>query len=211
MTKKQSPQTLFDALAEDYVAMRAEVCWDPFPHIEAVFADRDLEGLRVLDAGCGTGEVARWLAKRGASVYGLDISPEMCMSAAEASENIPFLPHDLSAPLPFEANSFDIVIALACLEYLPDVESCVAEFARVLADDGQFLGTFERLGHDCPGGMAQEVVLFDDWMRYRQSPEDIISMIERYFATANYLQTTGFMLEDDEGMTQYIRVLAQKS
>lgn len=211
MSKRQSPETLFDAWAAGYEDMRTEVFWDPFLHIEAVFGSRKLGALRVLDVGCGTGEVARYFAQRGAAVYGLDISSEMCLKAAEMSENIPFLPHDLSEPLPFEVASFDIVIALACLEYLPNVEQTVAEISRVLVDGGQFLGTFERLGHDCPGGMAEAVELFDDWMRYRQSPEELKAMLTRHFKKIDYLHTTGFMLEDGEGMTQYIRVLANKS
>ena len=54
-----TPQTLFDELAEDYESMREELAWDPFVHIRDAFKG-SLKGLKILDAGCGTGECCRW-------------------------------------------------------------------------------------------------------------------------------------------------------
>lgn len=211
----ETPQTLFDELAEGYEEMRKELGWDPFVHIQAAFPSQTLKNKRVLDAGCGTGECTRWLQAQGAEPYGLDISPEMCFTAAENSENIPYLTHDLSEPLPFDDKRFDIVIALGCLEYLEDIEITVAEFARVLDDDGTFLGCFERYGEDCPGGNAPSIEFFDDWMRFRQSDDEIRAMIAKYFKSFEIAHVPGFKLTDDDGnetgeCTQYIRVIAKK-
>lgn len=205
----ESPKNLFDELAEDYETMRDELDWSPFEHVEEAFKSFDLKGARVLDVGCGTGEVTRLLQARGADPFGLDISPEMCITAAERSENIPFLPHDLSEPLPFCEGRFDAIIALGCLEYLADIESVVDEFCRVLTKNGLFLGVFERCGKDCPDGDATEVEFLDDWVRYRQTESDIIDMISSRFVDCKFERVHGFILEDTGEHTQYVRVIGR--
>jgi ubiquinone/menaquinone biosynthesis C-methylase UbiE len=209
-----TPQTLFDELAEDYESMREELAWDPFVHIRDAFKG-SLEGLKILDAGCGTGECCRWFQAQGAKPYGLDISPEMCFHAADRSENIPYLNHDLSDPLPFDDGQFDGVVALGCLEYIEQIEDTVREFSRVLKPGGIFLGCFERFGEDCPNGCDREVIFFDDWMRYRQNEAEIRAMIGRSFEHSELRRVPGFKLTDDDGCetgerTQYIRVIARK-
>lgn len=167
MKSKQSPDTLFDALALGYETMRKELAWNPFTHIEAAFDGVDLRGMEILDAGCGTGECTRWFAEQGACPIGIDISGEMCFHAAERSENIMYLQHDLRDPLPFASSRFDAVVALGCLEYIADIRATVEEFYRTTKPGGMFLGCFERFGDDCPGKNARQVVFFDEWMRYR--------------------------------------------
>lgn len=209
----ETPQSLFDELAEEYETMRQELAWDPFVHIKEAFKNRDLTGKSVLDAGCGTGECTRWFQAQGAEPYGLDISPEMCYYAAERSENIPYLNHDLSEPLPFNDDKFDAVVALGCLEYLENIENTVREFRRVLKKDGLFLGCFERFGNDCPGKNKRNIVFYDEWMRYRQSESEIEQMMKRYFKHVALARVDGFKLTDDDGnetgeCTKYIRVIA---
>ncbi len=206
----ESPDTLFDPLAEDYENMRKELAWDPFPHIQDAFKDISFEGLQILDAGCGTGECTRWFQAQGAQAVGLDISPEMCFQAAERSENIFYLTHDLSEKLPFEDGRFDGIVALGCLEYLEDIESVVAEFARTLKSGGTFLGCFERCGSDCPEGEAKAIEFFDIWMRYRQTEDEIQTLCTQYFQTAELKRVPGFILQETDERTQYIRVIAKK-
>ena len=206
----ETPQSLFDELAEDYENMRADLDWSPFPHIEKAFEHQDLRGLEILDAGCGTGEATRWFANHGAKPYGLDISPEMCWIAAERSENIPYLNHDLSEKLPFNDDRFDAVVALGCLEYLENIEFTIDEFVRVLKRKCIFVGCFELFGDGCPNGFEPSVVFFDNWMRYRQSEEQIRSMILSRFAEADFERVPGFILEETQERTQYLRVIARQ-
>lgn len=209
----ESPESLFDGLAEEYESIREELAWDPFIHIKEAFKDRDLRGMAVLDAGCGTGECTRWFQSQGAEPYGLDISSEMCFLAVERSENIPYLNHDLSELLPFPDERFDAVVSLGCLEYIENIEQTVSEFRRILRPNGLFLGCFERYGDDCPGGCAEQIVFYDDWIRYRQSEEELSKMLSRYFSRFELNRVDGFKLTDDDGnetgeVTQYIRVIA---
>lgn len=79
----------------------------------------DLTGLRVLDAGCGTGAMAVELAQRGATVLAVDISPQLVSIAEDR------LPADLRAQVSFVAGdmtddqlgTFDYVIAMDSLIY----------------------------------------------------------------------------------------------
>ena len=206
----ESPDTLFDQLADDYENMRQELAWDPFPHIHDAFEGIDFHGLQILDAGCGTGECTRWFQARGAQAVGLDISPEMCFQAASKSENIFYLTHDLSEPLPFETGRFDGIVALGCLEYLENIEAVVAEFSRVLKPGGVFLGCFERYGQDCPEGDVKAVTFFDVWMRYRQSEPEIEEICAKYFKSYALKRVNGFILQETDERTQYIRVIATK-
>ena len=209
MKSKQSPDTLFDALALGYETMRKELAWNPFTHIEAAFDGVDLRGMEILDAGCGTGECTRWFAEQGASPIGIDISGEMCFHAAEMSENIMYLQHDLRDPLPFASSRFDAVVALGCLEYIADIRATVEEFYRTTKPGGMFLGCFERFGDDCPGKNARQVVFFDEWMRYRQSRTMIESMFAQRYRHVDIEPVAGFLIEETGETTQYWRVIAK--
>lgn len=84
----------------------------------------DLRGARVLDAGCGTGLMAVELATRGASVYAVDISPQL-IGIAEARMpdglrgKVTFQAGDMTAP---EHGHFDFVMAMDSLIYYRDTD-----------------------------------------------------------------------------------------
>lgn len=104
----------------------------------------DLNSKKWLDAGCGSGLLARWLAGRGADVDGIDGAPEMiriARSAAEGQEyegRLRFQVADVGA-LPFPDSSFDGVLCSSVLEYSDTPESCLAEIARVTKPGGRLL------------------------------------------------------------------------
>jgi 2-polyprenyl-3-methyl-5-hydroxy-6-metoxy-1,4-benzoquinol methylase len=104
----------------------------------------DLERRRWLDAGCGSGTLARHLAARGAHVLGLDASQEMVNNANLASRgaaypNLEFRHVGSIADLPLASRTFDGILCSSVLEYVPDVGACLAEFARVLRSGGYLL------------------------------------------------------------------------
>jgi SAM-dependent methyltransferase len=83
----------------------------------------------ILDLGCGNGELARELARRGArgAYIGLDFSPALLEAAAPQPEGFPatFLRADLSVPdwaVSFAPEFFDLVFAFAVLHHIPGAE-----------------------------------------------------------------------------------------
>lgn len=91
---------------------------------------------RVLDAGCGVGWGSGLMVDAGASeVVGADIDAD---AIADATTRVPaasFLTGDLM-DLPFDADSFDVVVCFEALEHTSDVEKTLDELARVLRPDG---------------------------------------------------------------------------
>ena len=96
-------------------------------------------GLRILDAGCGTGNFSLTLADRGADMVGVDQSTAMLAQArgksGEGPGTVEWVRGDL-AQLPFPAHSFDGVISLVALDFTSSREAVIRELARVLKPGG---------------------------------------------------------------------------
>lgn len=115
----------------------------------AALADLDLAAHdRILDVGCGTGELTRILAEEAhpdATVVGLDADPELLAVAREEATpgeeatkeaetaDRSFFGGDATR-LPFPGDTFDLVVCQALLINLPEPRVAVEEFARVAAD-----------------------------------------------------------------------------
>lgn len=92
-----------------------------------------VDGLTVLDAGCGTGRYLRQLGGRGACTVGVDLSAAMLarargIGARIARANI--------CALPIEAMSVDVIVCGLALGDVPHLELALTEMARVLRPGG---------------------------------------------------------------------------
>jgi len=92
-------------------------------------------GRATLEIGCGEGRVARDLARRGHRVSGIDASPTLIEAAREADPDGDYRVADAGA-LPFDAGTFDLVVAYNSLMDIEDMAGAVREAARVLTDGG---------------------------------------------------------------------------
>jgi len=98
-----------------------------------------------LDAGCGTGTLARILAGRGIDVQGIDGSSTMIdiairLSASQAtSGKLSFRQVETIETTPFDTATFDGVLCASVLEYTESPERCLSEFRRVLRANGLLL------------------------------------------------------------------------
>jgi methionine biosynthesis protein MetW len=90
--------------------------------------------LQVLDVGCGAGAVTAELVKRGHTVFGLDIQDEAIRRAKVRGLHAQIA--DLNAPLPFEDQSMDVVVAADIIEHVYDPAGLLCEIRRVLSDRG---------------------------------------------------------------------------
>lgn len=163
----------------------------------------NVDGVAVLDAGCGDGSYARWLAERGATVRALDASEELIAIAHEKNphENIEYRVHDLREPLPFEDSSFGFVLSTLVTEYIEDLSALFSEFSRVLADGGALVLSCD---HPLLSGIAKnergERVLTDYFARNRRRYSWFGRTIEVFSHTLEDLMRSlieaGFSIDD---------------
>ena len=104
-------------------------------------------GERILDVGCGTGQLSAEIAHRGAEVVGVDSSAEMI---ADARRNFPEVRFEVARAesLPYAAE-FDAVLSNAALHWVPDQHGALASIARALKPGGRFvfeMGGYKNLG-----------------------------------------------------------------
>jgi demethylmenaquinone methyltransferase / 2-methoxy-6-polyprenyl-1,4-benzoquinol methylase len=153
-------------------------------------------GDRVLDACCGTGDLALAAAEAGGRVTGLDFSERMLARAARKSESVEWVRGDLLA-LPFEDGSFEAATVGFGIRNVEDLESGLRELARVLGPGGRLgcleitrprgaLKPFFRLWFDglvplagklLPGGAAYSYLPAS--VRRFPGPEDLAAAMHR--------------------------------
>lgn len=100
----------------------------------------DLNKKKVLDVGAGTGRLAVFLANQGAEVTALDISGKMLEIIKRKHKKIITRIGD-AENLPFDDNTFGIVVAAFLIVHLKDPKRFFDEVYRVLKDDGIFIIT----------------------------------------------------------------------
>jgi SAM-dependent methyltransferase len=100
-------------------------------------------GRRVLEIGCGAGQCARWLARAGAAVVGLDLSEAQLRHARELDARtgtvVPVVAAD-AADLPFADAAFDLACsAYGAVPFVADSARVMREVARVLRPGGRWV------------------------------------------------------------------------
>lgn len=122
--------------------LRLEVIWHQLAGFLQGAWGREGVPRRVLDVGCGTGELPLRLAKQGHAVTLLDPVEEMLHLAAESIRALvppPTIPPVLvrasleEAPGRFAQSPFDLVLCHTLLEYLPEPGSASVPLRRLLA------------------------------------------------------------------------------
>ncbi len=93
---------------------------------------------RALDAACGTGRHAAFLAARGHRVAGVDTSPAMLARARVRVPAATLAVASLST-LPIPSASVDVAVCALALMHLPDLRPAIAELARVLGPGGRLV------------------------------------------------------------------------
>jgi SAM-dependent methyltransferase len=130
----------YDRLGEDYARRIDDNAFNAHYERPATLSLLpEVAGLRVLDAGCGPGAYANWLAERGAAVTAVDISPKMiALARARLGDRVRVIEHDLAQRLDFASDGeFDLVLSSLALHYLRDWEPVLKEFHRVLGNAGR--------------------------------------------------------------------------
>jgi len=138
MTSREKVTDAYDTLADEYeeVAERApHNAYREFPTMTALIPD--VEGDRVLDAGCGAGRYAEWLCDKGADVVACDASEEMVKQARKRLNDVPVHQADIAESLAFaDDDEFNGVVCSGVLDYLNDWHASLETFTRVLRPGG---------------------------------------------------------------------------
>ena len=153
-------------------------------------------GNRVLDACCGTGDLAVAAEREGGIVTGLDFSPRMLERARRKSDTVEWVEGDLLA-LPFDDGSFDAATVGFGVRNVADLEAALVELRRVLRPGGRlaileitqprgalkpfFSLWFDRivplLGKVLPGGKAYTYLPAS--VRRFPGAEELVTVLER--------------------------------
>ena len=102
-----------------------------------------VEGEKILDLGCGHGELTQRLSEFECEVRGIDASEEMVHSAIENGINAEVMNAE---ELTFE-NEFDGIISNAAIHWMNDIEKVVEGCYRSLKFGGRFVGEFGGEGN----------------------------------------------------------------
>ena len=135
VAERLEPQAAYSLWAKNY---------PPRPHNPLMVLEQqtvlsllpDVSGLRVLDAGCGTGRYLQTLKSRGAFAIGMDLSAAMLARARELTDRV--AQADLRA-LPFDDASIDVVVCGLALGDFAELELALSEIARVVRLGGSVI------------------------------------------------------------------------
>jgi SAM-dependent methyltransferase len=156
--------------------------------VERVDNELHLKGKRVLDFGCGRGDLMAHMFAQGIAAEGMEFSPESKRIASERFAGEPLF-GGVAGPGELADASFDVVLLVEVIEHLLDdqIEPTLAEVRRLLRPGGRVVVTCpngEKLADDsvrCPdcGGV------FHRWQHVRSlDPRSIAALFEQHgFAT----------------------------
>lgn len=146
MTTTQTP-TAYDQIAVQYAQSQQPAQGDGFswnhdlviPQLLQVAGE--IAGLTVLDAGCGEGIVARYLAARGANVVGIDSSASLIQlaQAQHEQQRIQYKVHDLCQPVPHYAQAFDLITSNLVLNDVADYQGFATTLGTLTKPAGRLV------------------------------------------------------------------------
>jgi len=203
--KTEELRAAHDVLAEFY-ADRLAGALDRMPVERAVlglFCELALAadlGTQVGDVGCGTGRLAPYLAARGLSPRGIDLSPGMIRVARRDHPDFSFDVADLRE-LPFEDASLAGVVCWYSLMFLPpsDRPAALGELARVVKPGGYLVTAF-KAGDSRVRRAGRSTNLGVEFDVYWLSPDEVQRrVVDAGFATVFW---GGRPAEEQEGSAQ---------
>ena len=170
------------------------------------------KGERILDLGCGTGQLTKQIAESGAEVTGVDSSPDMI---GQARQNYPALRFVLAdaASMCFE-EELDAVFSNAALHWMLDAQQVADSMARALRPGGRLAAEFGGKGNIANIEAALQQVLDRYYNGPRPAPKTYFPSLPEY---ASLLESVGFEvrmahlfdrptpLEGELGMESWLR------
>lgn len=146
------------------------------------------EKLKILDLGTNDGAIAYEVYKKGHEVTGMDL-PAVLEYAKPYEKFIKLVPGDITEKLPFQDNSFDLVLLLEVIEHLVYPTFTVNEIKRVLVSNG-----FLILSTPNVASLRNRIFLLQGrhWQHERETdPQGHVQFFDKQ-KLINYLSNNGF-------------------
>ena len=142
----------YDGVADYYASGFTDDLTDPVS-VSLFELLGDVAGQRVLDVACGHGRISRGLARKGASVVGVDVSAAMLGKAEELERNEPqgirYLHAAAAGPGLLQGDEYDAAVCSMGLSDIDDLDGALTNLRRLLRPGGVFAFT---MLHPCfPG------------------------------------------------------------
>lgn len=136
MMKPDNPKDLYNHIAAKYSGNRSKASND-YTELPAVMKMAgDVNGKKILDAGCGPGSHSKRFIEQGAEVTGFDVSEEMVKTCKKnCGGKGEFFVADLET-VTFKPHTFDLVNASMVLMYIENIEPVFKSFASWVKKDG---------------------------------------------------------------------------
>lgn len=203
-----------DYISEFDTAKKTEEVERIMDHIEVITGIG--KDARILDVGFGMGDFMRAAAKRGYDVHGTDISDYACKSAREKGFNVR---KGRLLDTGFDADYFDVIVAIELLEHDHDPSELMKEIYRILKPGGLFFHrtaniTMYRLdGKDCHYYMPEGHIYYFTFPTMKRyliktgfEPVDFYKYYPKYRKPVKLLMKYGFL----DPQNDYPKTLKEK-
>jgi len=183
--------------------------WDSDPSVKeyaknafsALVATINIDGLRVLDFGCGTGALTELISPSVRKIVAIDPSSDMIKHLNNKALNnvvsvADYLSEDLISHQPELIEQFDLIVASSVCSFLPDYETTLSLLASLLKEQGSFVQW--------------------DWLSDNDSDEMGLSVerVKQAFATNNLVNTTittPFSMNSSKGQMPVLMAIGKNS
>lgn len=166
--------------AENYDKYLGPILFEPFAKHTAALLDQG-KYYKVLELACGTGRLTNHLSTKlsaSAQIFATDISADMLQIAKAKikKENVTFEQAD-AHNLPYDDNSFDLVICQFGIMFFKDLPAAFREIKRVLKPEGKFIFSTWDKTENSP---LFKTVFNDILLQHFDSDEDVIKYLKPF-------------------------------
>ena len=163
--------------------------------------DKSLEGIKILDIGCGGGLLSEPMARMGADVSGIDASEKnINVAKLHAEKNKLKIKYSCSSPENFKTDDkFDVILNMEIIEHVEDVDFFLKSCSKLLKKNGiMFVATLNKtLKSYLFAIIGAEYVLrwlpigTHEWEKFIK-PEELINLTKKCNLTLNDLRGVKF-------------------